>query len=163
MRGTSLERSELLIGGEEELEALFNLLVPAGQSELPLPDLLRVLESLGSEGRESALFKLARQRLREGNERLSRDEFKALMTLRLDNLTHPDCLPALYACYGGTGPGVDAAGLAEVARAAGEYVDAGTLREMIALGDAEGRGRVSLERFRELMASEYRFTAQVRP
>lgn len=158
MRATSLERSELLLRGEDELEALFDLLLPAGGEELPLGELLRVLGSLGAEGTESSLARLARHRLQGGEDRLGREQFKALMALPLDEPDRPESVAALFACYGGGPQGLDARRLGEVARGLGEDVAESVLQAMVRLADREGSGHVGLEGFAAAVKPELRPT-----
>jgi Ca2+-binding EF-hand superfamily protein len=139
----------------EELFDLFRLIDYDNRGFVMVSDVLEVLNSLGLEVRTNLLYQILFFLKKNGKEKLDYDEFKDILTKKLNNYENDDDLEKLFGVYRQNNKEIDKDSLKKVAKILGENLEDDDVRRMIQIADTNFDGNVNYNNFYDILTKKY--------
>ena len=139
----------------EELYELFRLIDYDNRGFVLVKDVLEILSSLGPEIKTNLLYQISIYFKKNGKEKLDYEEFKDVLTKKLNNYNNDDDLEKLFGVYRQNNQEINKDSLKKVSKILGENLENDDINRMIKLADKNFDGSVSFDDFYEILTEKY--------
>lgn len=139
----------------EELYELFKLIDYDNRGFVLVKDVIEVLSSLGLEIKTNLLYQILAYFKKNGKEKLDYEEFKDVLTKKLNNYNNDDDLEKLFGVYRQNSEKINKDTLKKVSKILGENLESDDINRMIRIADKDFDGSVGFDDFYDILTEKY--------
>lgn len=145
----------------EEIADLFAVLDENRKGHVQVQELMNAISSIGFEARQTIIYRLLHNIKANGKKTISFNEFKDLMTKKLNETKRKQDIEKIFQIYNKNSTFIDFKMLREMAKELGESIDDSDIQRMIKLADSDKDGKVSFDDFFDVMIEPYEYNAEL--